>query len=193
MLIGKRIKLCAIEESDLEKMVSWRNNYDLYKVFFEFEPLSMATQRKWFEKYLTNPNEKLFIISTLEGCPIGMVGLANIDLRNRKAEWGRILIGEKKYTKNNYGSEALLLIMEYAFEHLNLNKLYCYTLESNEKATSLYKVMGFKREGILRKHIYKQGDYHNLILFSILKKEYWNTKKSFDSLRKKFIKSKKTG
>lgn len=176
MLIGHRIKLRAVELDDVEKLAKWRSNPDVYEYFYEYEPLSTIQQKKWLEKELENKENKFFIVSTLDGEAVGTVGFVDIDWRNRKAEWGRILIAEQKYRKDGYGSEVLILILEYAFEHLNLNKLYCEALVSNQKAIALYKKFGFKEDGRLRSHIYKQGKYVDVSLLSILREEYFEKK-----------------
>lgn len=148
MLIGRRVRFRAVEEEDLSKIVKWRNSPQIYDFFFEYEPLSLIKQKIWFEKHLQTPTEKLFIISSLEGEAIGTVGFTHIDLRNRKAEWGRFLIGEEKFLKKGYGPEVEFLILEYAFEHLNLNRLYCEVLATNPTVISLHKKFGFKEEEV---------------------------------------------
>ena len=112
MLIGKNIKLRGVKDSDIPKMAEWRNDPNIYDYFYECEPVSDITQRKWLDKHLNNPTEKLFIISTLDGKPIGTVCLIDIDLRNRKTESGRFLIGERDYQNKGYGMEARMLILE---------------------------------------------------------------------------------
>jgi len=187
MLLGKRIKLRAVEEDDLAKIVKWRNSAENYNFFYEFEPLSLIKQKTWFNQHLNDPAEKLFVISTLEGEAIGTVGFTHIDLRNRKAEWGRFLIGEKNFASGGIGAEVEFLILEYAFEHLNLNKLYCEVLASNPKVISLHKKFGFREDGILRKHIYKQGAYVDVIILSLLSDEYFDNKQKLSDIKERLL------
>ncbi|MDI6787718.1 MAG: UDP-4-amino-4,6-dideoxy-N-acetyl-beta-L-altrosamine N-acetyltransferase [Planctomycetota bacterium] len=178
MLVGKRIRLRAVEEKDLPKIVEWRNKPEIYQYFYEYEPLSNAQQKIWFEKFLKNESEKYFIIETTAGKAIGTVGLTHIDWRNRKCEWGRFLIGEKKHQGKGYGKEAVALILKYVFEHLNMHKLYCDLFASNQKVISLYKSSGFEIEGTLRKHVFKNGDYQDVVMMGMLKEEYIKNRKS---------------
>ena len=187
MLIGKRVKLRAVEEEDIHRIVEWRNSPRTYEFFYEYEPLSRTKQKEWLERHSSDPSEKLFIISTLDGEAIGMVGFVHIDHRNRKAEWGRFLIGEEKYFGGGYGAEVELLILEYAFEHLNLNKLYCEVLINNPSVISLHKKFGFKEEGIFRQHIFKAGKYVDVVVLSLLREEYYSEQTRLQSLKKKFI------
>jgi len=172
MLRGEKVKIRAIEENDLSKIVEWRNSPEIYDLFFGFEPFSEIKQKIWFEKQLNDHSQKNFIISTMENEPIGMVSLYCIDWRNRKAEFGRFLIGEKKYLHQGYGEETLSLILEYGFKHLNLNRLYLETFSTNKRAISLYKKFGFQEEGRLRKHIFKNGKYQDVVILGLLKEDY---------------------
>lgn len=167
MLIGKSIELKLIEKEDLQLIVEWKNS--AYGEFYEY-PLSNSGQDIWFEKHIRS-NDFLFIIHEFSSNKIGMVGLSNIDNRNRNAEFGRFMI-DKKFRGKGYGREALILILDYAFKHLNLNKIYLDTFEYNNKVINLYKKVGFKQEGIKRQHIYKDGKYNNIICMSILKEDY---------------------
>lgn len=167
MLSGKNIELKLIEKEDLHLVVEWRNS--AYEEFYEY-PLSNSGQDIWFEKHVRS-NDFLFIIYERPNNKIGMVGLSNIDNRNRNAEFGRFVIDEK-FRGKGYGKEVLMLILDYAFKHLNLNKVYLDTFEYSTKVINLYKKVGFKQEGIKLQHIYKNGQYNNLVCMSILRSDY---------------------
>ena len=178
MLIGKRIRLRAVEEEDLPKIVGWRNKPEIYQYFYEYEPLSKVQQKIWFENFLKNKTEKYFIIETIKGESIGTVGLTKIDWRNRKCELARFLIGEKEHQGKGYGKEVEALILKYVFDHLNMHKLCCEVFATNQKVISLYESFGFKVEGTLRKHIFKDGDYQDIVIMGMLKEEYLKNKEN---------------
>ena len=165
MLIGKNIILKLIEKEDLPLLVEWKNSD--YAEFYEY-PLSDLKQEIWFEKY-TYRGEFLFTINTPHH-KIGMIGLSNIDYRNSHAEFGRLTI-EKQYRDKGYGKEALKLLLEYAFKHLNLHSVYLDTFQVM-KVLSLYEAVGFKREGLKREHIYKNGKYRDVVCMRILKGDF---------------------
>lgn len=167
MLSGKNIQLKLIEESDLDDIVGWRNQ--AYDIFYEF-PFSLERQQRWFKKY-QDSGDMLFVIMCGESS-IGTVGLNKIDLRNGSAEFGRFIIGEKDYLGKGYGKQAINVVLEYGFQHLNLNRVYLDCLESNSIAMKLYYSVGFVKEGMKREHIYKNGVYLNLICMSLLKKDW---------------------
>ena len=104
---------------------------------------------------------------------IGTVILENIDEKNKKASVS-IKIGTKELKNKGYGTETLKLILNYAFEELKLHRIYANVLEYNEPSRKLFVKCGFKVEGVQRQSIYKNKEFYDLIMFSILKEEYEN-------------------
>ena len=179
MLIGKKIRLRAIEEKDLPLIVKWRNQPDIYKYFYEYEPLSLVMQRKWFEQFLDRKDEKMFIIEMIEGESIGTVGLTHIDMRSRKCEWGRWIIGEGTHRGKGYGLEVEILICKYVFEHLNMHKLYLEVLGDNDHVVDIHTKFGFTVEGRLRKHVFKDNEYQDVITMGMLRDEYMERREEY--------------
>lgn len=178
MISGKRIRLRAIEFNDLPLLVEWRNNPSIYVNFYEHEPLSLAMQQRWFEKFLQRTNEKFWIAETCQDSkPIGNIALINIDFRNRKAEIGRVLIASPDHSSGGYGLEMLNLLLEYSFEHLNLNRLYLDVFAENSTAIEFYQNAGFIKEGCYRQHIFARGTYRDVLVFSMLSNEYFTHKR----------------
>ena len=173
MLTSNRIKLRAIEESDLPAIATWRSDPQVYEYFYEFLPISARQQRNWFEKQLADTSEINLVVANTTGEAIGTVSIYHIDRRNRKAEWGRLIIGDPNSRSAGVGAEVEALVLEYSFEHLNLHKLYCEVLKDNEKVVSMHKKFGFHQEGLLRNHIFKGGQYADVILLSMLDTEYY--------------------
>jgi UDP-4-amino-4,6-dideoxy-N-acetyl-beta-L-altrosamine N-acetyltransferase len=177
LIIGKRIQLRAIEYEDLPLMVEWRNNPEIYKYFFEHEPTSLIMQTRWFEKYISCQDEKLWIIEDIVAhSSIGTIGLVNIDWRNRKAEFGRFFIGSKNYHHNGYGSEAVSLILQYFFNHMNMNRLYGFVFSDNTHVLDLYEKFGFIQESKFNQYIYREGEYADIVCVAILREFYLSEK-----------------
>lgn len=166
MLIGKNIKLKLIEKEDLHLAVKWKNS--AYESFYEY-PLFNSGQEMWFEKHMRS-NDFLFIVYE-SSTKIGMIGLSNIDNRNRNAKLLRFVLDEE-FRGKGYGREALRLLLDYAFNHLNLHSVYLDTFKHNVRIINFYKKAGFKQEGIKRQHIYKDGKYNDLVCMRVLKDEF---------------------
>ncbi|OFW08465.1 MAG: UDP-4-amino-4,6-dideoxy-N-acetyl-beta-L-altrosamine N-acetyltransferase [Acidobacteria bacterium RIFCSPLOWO2_12_FULL_59_11] len=173
MIVGKRLQLRAIEADDLVLLIKWRNDPKVYQYFFEHEPLSLEMQRRWFETFLARGDEKLWIIEIAgEAKPIGTIGLVHIDWRNRKTEIGRILIYGEEQRGRGYGSEAEWLVLRYAFDHMNLNRICCEVYADNERGIQIHKIFGFKEEGRFREHIFRDGEYREVVYLALLRSEY---------------------
>ena len=166
MIIGEKVILREIEEEDLNLIVKWRNNPEIIRGFFSYLPLSKVKQRKWYEKYLNDDTQQTFIIELKkEKTPIGTVGLTNIDYKNQKAELG-ILI-DRSYQNKGLGKEALNLLIKFAFDEMNIRKIKALVFKENEPAIKLYKSCEFIEEGILKKEVYKNGEFKDVMIMAL--------------------------
>jgi RimJ/RimL family protein N-acetyltransferase len=98
------------------------------------------------------------------------VVLHRIQSRDRQAGFG-ILIGEKAEWSRGYGTEATRLIVRYAFDVLNLNRVWLHVLEDNQRGQRAYENVGFKVEGVLRQAGFREGRYMDMITMGILRGE----------------------
>ena len=178
MLCSRRIILRAIEESDLPLIAKWRSSPEVYEYFYEYLPISIRQQKNWYEKQLLDPTEINLVASKTTGEALGTVSIYHIDRRNRKAEWGRLIIGDPKARTGGIGSEIEALVLEYCFEHLNLHKLYCEVLTENKAVISLHKKLGFIEEGTLKDHAFKNGTYVDATLLAMLESHYFSQAQS---------------
>jgi len=169
MLYGKKINLVALEEESLTTLKNWRNNPNLRKYFREHREINNYMQENWFKKIMSDPNQFNFEIRK-EDVLIGHCGLYYINWIARHGEFG-IYIGNEEYRNGGYGSDALRTLINYGFEQLNLNKIWC-EVYSNNQSVDIYRHIGFKDEGILREHYYADGRYWDSYMLSILKKEF---------------------
>lgn len=104
---------------------------------------------------------------------IGICGFDKIDYINRVATYG-IFIGDKEHWGKGYGSEALLLLCEYAFNKLNLNKVKLTVYSFNQRAIKAYEKCGFKITGVEPEEAFIDGKYHDVFYLSLLRKDWQN-------------------
>ena len=86
------------------------------------------------------------------------------------------MIGNKKEREKGYGTEAIKLLLDYAFNHLNLNNIMLELLKTNERAKKCYLKCGFKELGVRRQSHYFEGIYHDSIYMQILKEDFNSSK-----------------
>src|ERR1039457_218116 len=133
MLVSEHIYLRPVEYDDMANLVVWRNDPENWRFFFNAYPLSMAGQKIWFEKLLSYEAKKLFVICLRnDDEPIGTIGLDAIDFKNQRAEYGNVLIGDTRYRGQGLAKEASIILLNYAFFQLNMNRLSLYVSTSNE-------------------------------------------------------------
>jgi RimJ/RimL family protein N-acetyltransferase len=102
---------------------------------------------------------------------IGNSGFFNVDWRVRSAELG-IVIGDKAYWNQGYGTQAMRLLVHHGFTTLNLNRIFLRVYEDNPRAVRAYEKAGFFQEGRMRQGEYHDGRYLDVLLMSVLKFEW---------------------
>lgn len=167
MIKGKKVTLRALEKEDLKRCLKWINDMDVVKLAGPPRfPKSKVEEEKWFEK-TTNDDKNRVLAIEANGKHIGNVGLHNIDFRNRNAMLG-IMIGDKKYWNKGYGEDAIKMLIFFAFEEMNLHRIFLYVREDNERAIRCYEKCKFEKEGVLRESWFSNGKYHNTLVMGIL-------------------------
>lgn len=134
---------------------------------------SINQRKQWLEKDLENPDHGfLFSIRTLaEDKLIGFIGLWGLSWSHGEA-WVGIGIGEREYWGKGYGSEAMQLVLRYAFSELNLHRVSLGVFSYNVRAMRAYEKCGFRNEGIIRQAFVREGQRWDLVNMGILRREW---------------------
>lgn len=178
MLRGDKVILRPVRRSDVEDSLKWFNDPEVTQYISMYLPMTEMAEEKFIESLGSTEAGKnaMFCIEAVENNrnkPIGTVGLDNINLKDHHAEF-EITIGEKDYWSNGYGTEAAQLIIRYGFEQLNLHRIDSFAFSFNERSVRLHKRVGFKEEGRQREAVFKNGEYHDHVIFGVLRNE-WQT------------------
>lgn len=175
MISGKRIRLRALDRSDLPAAVAWLNDPDVTENLLHDTPLSLDAEELWYQEMLKKPVEERVLAIDLKATEgwrhIGTTGLHHVDWKNRIGEFG-IMIGEKSQWGKGLGYEATMLLLRFGFNTLNLNKIFLYAIETNDRGLHVYEKAGFVHEGRLRQDIHKNGRYLDVFIMSILRDEW---------------------
>lgn len=166
------ITLRELEKSDLAQLNSWRNDPELVaSLGNNFLFISGAVDDAWFNSYLQNRDKAIRLSILSDGKYIGNVNLTSIHPINRSAEYS-IMIGVAEERGKKVGLEATQQILRHAFEDRGLNRVYLTVLSDNVAAIGLYEKVGFKREGVKRQDIFKNGQFHDVVMMAILASEF---------------------
>ena len=171
---GKKVTLRAVEESDMELLRVLINEPEIERmVVGRSFPVSSYQQKKWFEEKGHSTDDLLrLIIETEKDGAVGMICLGEFDWINRVAHRSDIKILPSKETENSISIDAMNALFKYAFDELNLNRIEGSVLDYNEQAIAMNKLLGFEFEGTQRQAVYKNGEYHDLILLSMLRDDF---------------------
>jgi diamine N-acetyltransferase len=175
MLKGTAVKLRAVEPRDLELMYAWENDTDIWKVSGTVSPFSKYTLQEYIktcEKDIYANRQLRLVIELTDhtALTVGLIDLFEFNPRHRKAGVG-ILIGDKSQRKKNYAGEALNLLVNYAFDELNLHQLFCHVPESNIASLRMFTSAGFKEAGILKDWIFSKSAWENVLMLQLINEE----------------------
>jgi diamine N-acetyltransferase len=160
MLKGQHIYLRGIEIGDLSFLSDIENNPDNWIISDTLIPFSDSSLKAYIlsSRDLTSDKQVRFIVCKNESdTPIGAVDLFNYDSVHRKAGVG-ILIKEDE-RKNGFASQALKIIIEYAFDFLNLHHIWANILQNNSHSIKLFKSNGFELSGVKKEWNLYEGEW----------------------------------
>jgi RimJ/RimL family protein N-acetyltransferase len=171
---GKRIYIRILAPDDAsEEYVSWINNNEINQYLeSRFRVQTLESVRSFIDAMNSSPVDALFGIflhDTQEH--IGNIKIGNIDTFHRRAEVG-LIIGKRAAWGKGYATEAIALITQYAFEELNLNKLFAGMYAENLGSYKAFIKCGWKHVGTLKEHCFSHGKYSDEFLVEICKSEY---------------------
>jgi [ribosomal protein S5]-alanine N-acetyltransferase len=92
----------------------------------------------------------------------------DIDDKNRHAMFG-IFVGAAEARGKGYGTAATAMVVRYAFNTLNLNRVWLHVYEDNKPGIRVYEKVGFRKEGVLRQDNFRRGRYRDTIVMGILR------------------------
>ncbi len=164
------IKLRDFTAEDIPKKVDWVNDPS-NNAFLHYDlPLEIEKTSKWFASAIKR-SDRYDAVITVDEVPVGLIGLLNIDSKNRKAEF-YILMGESAYKGKGIATKAGNLLLQDAFVARGLNRVYLYTETENIPAQRLFKKLGFVREGKLHDDLIYCGRYVERFLYAISKEQF---------------------
>lgn len=168
-----KVYLRELEIEDYRSIHRWRTEENYRYTLGNKHFVSAEREKKSIEqKISSNKDIFLAICSGSDDQIVGTLSIIDIDWRNRKVCWGGIIIGEKEHRRKGYAHEAGQLMLEFVFNELGMNRMYSYWHEKNEQSIEMGEKLGFSKEGVLKDYIYKNGEFHNAVLMSLLRKDY---------------------
>lgn len=163
------VTIRPLEREDLKFVHGLDNNATIMRYWFEEPYEAFVELLDLYDKHIHDQTERRFIVDRM-GERVGLVELVEIDLIHRRAEFQIIIAPEWQH--RGYAASAARLVMAYAFDVLNLYKLYLVVDTENVHAIRLYTQLGFQEEGLLRREFFVNGSYHDASRMCIFQDEY---------------------
>ncbi|MCL6449903.1 MAG: GNAT family N-acetyltransferase [Acetobacteraceae bacterium] len=180
MLEGKSVRLRPVEPEDAAALHRWGQDWEVQRLGSggpDVVPARpMAYYREWIKALAGKKDAHAFMIVERDGGrAVGFIQLRNVDQRDRCCELS-IEIGEKDCWGKGYGREAVRLALGLAFEELGLNRVGAACHEFNPRAIRCFEAAGFRREGVYRAALFRDGRFWADVQLSILAGEYFSQK-----------------
>ncbi|MER2997019.1 GNAT family N-acetyltransferase [Pontibacter populi] len=123
----------------------------------------------YLQSIVNSTSDKVFVI-VFEDCVCGLIGFKGIEYFNRRVEIGYWLSDHQQGKGIMFRS--CIRLLQYAFEGLNMNRIQLKVAPKNYKSRNIPIKLGFTLEGTEREGELLNGHYHDLEVYSLLKKEW---------------------
>jgi len=168
------ITLKALSRTDIFPFYNWINDDDVIKYSLSlFRRINTEKEiEKWYSELIRDKKDitlGIFLDSTNE--LIGYGGICDISETNKSGEY-YIFIGEKRFWGKGIGTKVTEQILKIGFSDYKLNRIMLTVFEPNIGGLKAYKKSGFKIEGRLRETSFRDNEFHDKLIMSILKSEW---------------------
>jgi RimJ/RimL family protein N-acetyltransferase len=168
-LRGRYVALRPLETRDAETTLRWRLGERA--ALLNRGATTVEEQRAWIASRPSS--ERNFVIELLDGRPVGMLSLIDVDLVHGHAEPSRFLIGEPDAVRGVPAAvEAMLLLYRLAFDELGLHRVYGTIAAQNRQMIKWQAFLGMTEEGRLRDHYVLDGRRQDAVCMGMLEAEY---------------------
>ena len=168
-LKSKRLSMRALERNDLTKIQEWLSDEDFTRLLFQGDiPKNIEKIKHDFLDNIDPKKDIIFgIVDQSNDELIGWAGIYEINWLSRNGEL-RFFIGKKKLWNKGFATDAVLLLIQYGFDKLNLHRLHGGANLENYGSVKVFRKLGFSEEGISKDGFFRNGRYYDLIHFGLI-------------------------
>ena len=173
--MAPRVDLRPVTAADRDQVLAWRNSPDARASRDTDDPITPAAHEAWFEALSASEAQRGWIIE-LDGAPVGLANLYDIDRRNARSAW-TCFLADPEVRRAGLGSYVEYWMLEYVFEGLKLAKLWCEVLASNVSVRKLHEAFGFQVEARLYGHAVRAHKRVDVLGLGLLASD-WRAKRA---------------
>ena len=172
---GKYFKIRETLDSDVNNWYKWFNDPVVNKYLMHGVYPNTLEKQKKFRKDNIIGNKKL-MFSVMNNTGKKLIGTCSINIfepfNSRRCEIS-LIIGDKKFHKGNLYINLNIWLINHAFRELGMNSILAAFFEKNITVKKTVEILGFKKIGLERARFFKNGEFHNVLRYDLLKKD-WN-------------------
>lgn len=169
-----------VEKKDLLLLLKWRNSKRVHSKMLTEHIITKEEHMDWFNDIVKTAAQPLHFVLELNQRRIGYIGYTDVDYVNSRCSPGMYL-GEED-VPIDAGIAMGILSIAYIFDILHFNKASTIVLENNQRVYKLNSFLGYKEEGFLRGHYFKNGEFLSAYILGMLSNEWKENKKQLYEL-----------
>lgn len=164
------VELKSVTESDRQRLYDWRVDPGVDRWMSDPVAPDWGLHNYWFDSLLSDPNLQGWGIYFAHE-PVGFLSLTGLLSPNQRAEWGWY-VASPVARGRGVGRAAQVLGLDIAFGDYGLERVWAQVLADNDTALRAQGAAGFRREGYLRNHLFKDGSFHDVVILGVLANEW---------------------
>jgi RimJ/RimL family protein N-acetyltransferase len=170
MLSGMRVRLRALEPGDAAVVWRWHQDREFSVLDGTRYPTTLARTEDWLRSLGDPAYWGAYLgIEQPDGTLIGHASLTRTAPEDRSAEFGIAIA--RAFWDQGYGGDATRTLLRFAFDQMNLHRVWLQVVEHNARARRVFASCGFREEGHLREARFTDGRWWDLIVMGILARE----------------------
>ncbi|TFG32004.1 N-acetyltransferase [Candidatus Thorarchaeota archaeon] len=174
MLVGKELRLVVLEEKHLDDILKGWNNPEMRQFLGGYIPHTREAERAWIQVAQEQMNKRqsyVFVIERIsDDAFIGTTALHDIDWLSRTSILG-IAIHDPQHWSMGFGTEAINLLINFGWSHLNLRRIELSVHDFNERAKHVYEKIGFREFGLAHRKYFINGQYVNTYYMELFRSD----------------------
>lgn len=167
---GDQVTLNTVEEADVPFLIETINNPAVRAGLAHARPKSEQAEREWVESVTEPGADDVHLLVCVDSEPVGTIGLGGVNERTGFGELGYYL--EPDAWGNGYATDAARTLVDYAFTELRLHRIQAKAFDENAASRRVLEKVGFRHEGVLRAHWFRDGDHEDVHVYGLLEPEF---------------------
>jgi RimJ/RimL family protein N-acetyltransferase len=171
---GQHLRLTALNKDDLTLVTQWYKDSEFFRNY-DATPAFPHESEKWEQWLADRQQDKASFLFAIRLITTGrLIGWTEIEgiLWTQRNAWLSIAIGDPTQRGKGFGTEAVSLLLDYAFNELNLHRIQLTVFAYNQAAIHMYEKLGFTREGSYREFVERDGQRYDMLLYGMLAREW---------------------